>query len=131
MDSGEHAAQARQFLIDADREIGTGDMLQASEKFWGAAVHALRSVMDSPKGRTYDLHEAVRKLADERSDPAIRSGFSAAGKLHANFYHGFMEDYEIQDTRGFVHDFVERILTDVPPREVVSDAPPGVGEAQS
>ena len=111
MDSGEHAAQARQFLIDADREIGTGDMLQASEKFWGAAVHALRSVMDSPKGRTYDLHEAVRKLADERSDPAIRSGFSAAGKLHANFYHGFMEDDDVTFARPLVHDFVERVLS--------------------
>ena len=122
----EHIKTAREFLEASDREFEAGDELQGSEKLWGAATHALRAAMQS-EGRTggkhHELREAVQRLADERSDPAIQSGFAIAEKFHANFYHGFMEDYQIESDRPLVHDFVERILLDRPPIARKSPSP--------
>ncbi len=41
----EHIDTARQFLLDADREYEGGDILQASEKLWGAASHIVIAEM--------------------------------------------------------------------------------------
>ena len=125
----EHIKTAREFLEASDREFEVGDELQGSEKLWGAATHALRAAMLS-EGRTggkhHELREAAQRLADERNDPAIQSGFAIAEKFHANFYHGFMEDYQIESDRPIVHDFVDRILFDRPP--IARESPtPGKG----
>ena len=40
----EHAQTARDFLTVADEEFSAGDMLQGSEKMWGAAAHAVMAV---------------------------------------------------------------------------------------
>jgi hypothetical protein len=36
--------------------------------------------------------------------------FSVAEKCHINFNHGFLDDYEIEEVRPDVHDFVNRVL---------------------
>ena len=38
------------------------------------------------------------------------SDFGLAEKFHANFYHGFMEDWEIEPDSRLVRAFVERVL---------------------
>jgi hypothetical protein len=40
----------------------------------------------------------------------LQAGFVAAEKFHANFYHDFMEDDELDLARPPVRDFVERML---------------------
>ena len=40
----EHKDTARKFLRDAEREFAAGENLQASEKMWGAAAHAIMAV---------------------------------------------------------------------------------------
>ena len=109
----EHIKTAREFLEASDREFEAGDELQGSEKLWGAATHALR-VATRPGGQSIGKHRelsaAAKQLALERDDPAIQSGFAIAEKFHANFYHGFMEHYEIESARPIVRNFVERIL---------------------
>ena len=57
------------------------------------------------------LDDAVERLTIAYDDPSIRTGFLAAEKFHANFYHNFMEDFELGSGRPLVHDFVERMLT--------------------
>ena len=104
---------ARQFLEDADREYEAGDMLQASEKLWGAASHTViaemhRREMAASGHRAMVL--AVQQFADELEDPALSDMFAGARALHANFYHGFMEDYEFEIDREKVHRFVDRML---------------------
>ena len=110
----EHAHTAQDFLAVADRELAAGDVLQGSEKLWGAASHAVMAVAQQrgwPFGSHRNLLMAVRRLAEESDDPALRAGFNAAQMLHANFYHDFMEDYQLDDSRESVHDFVARVLT--------------------
>ena len=108
----ERVETARQFLNDADREFEAGDTLQASEKLWGAASHVVIAEMQG-RGMKTSGHRAmilaVRQIAEDHGDMELRPGFAAARALHANFYHGFMEDYEYAENRELVRRFVERI----------------------
>ena len=55
------------------------------------------------------MKEAVGRLAEEYGDPTLRTEFVVAEKFHANFYHGFMENYELVD-RDLVAQFVKRLI---------------------
>ena len=113
MTSAEHIETAKQFLADSDREFLDGDELQASEKLWGAASHAVMAIAEQ-RGLSYGSHRDLKilaqALADEYDDPLLHAGFSTAEKFHANFYHGFMEDFQIQGDRPVVHEFTARVL---------------------
>ena len=113
MQTKEHAQTAREFLVAADREFEAGDHLQASEKLWGAASHALIAVAQQrnlPHGSHRALKNAAQLLVDETGDMALLAGFLAAQKFHANFYHDFMEDFDLDADRPTVKDFVDRLM---------------------
>ena len=40
----EHVQTAQDFLVKSDNYFADGDVLQGSEKLWGAAAHALTAV---------------------------------------------------------------------------------------
>ncbi len=110
----QHEETARQFLAEADREFEAGDMLQASEKLWDAASHVVIAEMQR-RGMKASGHQemilAVRDFAEDYTDPTLNGLFSAAGALHANYHHGFMEDYEYDENRDLTRRFVERMMT--------------------
>ena len=110
----EHTQTAQDFLSASDREFDAGDVLQGSEKLWGAAAHAVMAVAQQRGWRFGDhraLQAAANRLADELRDPRISEQFGLAQKFHANFYHDFMQDYEIERDRPAVHRFVNRVLS--------------------
>ena len=117
MNVSEHIATAREFLEASNREFEAGDELQASEKLWGAATHALLAVTLA-EGKSCGTHREMRVAADriseDRDDPLLGLGFGIAEKFHANFYHGFMEDFQIERDRQTVREFVKLLLPDVP-----------------
>ncbi len=110
----EHAQIALRFLDVSDEEFAEGKRMQASEKLWGAAS---QSVIAVAQQRGWDdsshkgLKDAVRQLTQEHDDPTIRLGFIAAEKFHANFYHCFMDDFELEGDRPVVREFVMRMLS--------------------
>lgn len=110
----EHAQTARAFLEEADREFVQGDALQASEKMWGAASHAIMAVA-MQRGQDCGTHRkmvnAAREIAREQDDILLRAGISTAQKFHANFYHGFMEPEEWENDTEIIRQFVARMLT--------------------
>ena len=113
MQIAEHTRTARHFLTVGDAEIAAGDILQGCEKLWGAASHAVIALAQLrvwPHGSHGAMHAVARALANEVGDVDLVTGFKAAEKLHANFYHGFMEDHEIDECRALVHYFVNRVL---------------------
>ena len=99
----------------SDRRVpGQAIKLQASEKLWGAATHAVMAaaVQRNWPCRTHrELKFAVDGLANEYQDFLLHAGFTAAEKFHKNFYHNEMEDYEVAIDRPVVHQFVHRMLT--------------------
>ena len=56
------------------------------------------------------MKNAVIDLGREHDDPFIVAGFATAERFHANFFHGNMEDYDVEAERPVVHQFVARML---------------------
>ena len=112
MEHEDHGQTAREFLAASDREFAAGDRLQASEKLWGAASHAVMAATQRDWScRSHrELKNAVTQLAQESDDLFLQAAFGVAEKFHRNFYHDEMEDYEIRDDRPVVHNFVNRML---------------------
>ena len=109
----EHIATAQQFLVDADREYEAGDVLQASEKLWGAATHAVVAEMqkrDIDANGHRKIKSFVLRLEDELEEPGLFSLFKHAETLHVNFYHGFLSEENFEEHRELVHRFVDRII---------------------
>ena len=113
----ENAHTAQEFLEKAEAEFEAGDILQGSEKLWGAATHAIMANAQL-RGWNFGSHramgEAVDRLAEEYADESLEPGFAAAEKCHANYYHDFMEDYELTRARAIVPRFVNRLLALLP-----------------
>ena len=108
----EHLQTAVEFLEASDREFEAGDILQGSEKLWGAAAHAVMAAAQEKgwaHGGHRDLKNAVENLSREYNDPLIKSLFAVAEKFHRNFYNNTMPDFEIEGDRPMVRDFVERV----------------------
>lgn len=84
------------FLQHAEEEFDKGDLLQASERAWGALAHYVKSVA---KGRGWpnrshrDLRDTAAILIRYTSDPGQSRGmFLAIDALHTNFYEAHYEE---------------------------------------
>lgn len=111
----QHRETALAFLEASDREFDAGDVLQASEKLWGAFSHAVTAVS---KQRGWDcgthrqLINSARQLVAEDGPSYHYPGdlavaIAEARHFHNNFYNGSLEDYEIEHGRPLVRDFIE------------------------
>ena len=89
-----HTQTATEFLAKAHEYLAAGDLLQASEKGWGATARMVKAVAEDRSWRHAshgDLYRAIDRLEEETSDEQLRILFSSASALHQNFYEGWME----------------------------------------
>lgn len=95
----EYAALSRRFVRQAQHEFDKGDRLQASEKAWGAAAHAVKAVAAS-RGWNHNSHRLLFDIVDQVSrdveNPSLRSLFHSANSLHQNFYEDWQLDGSVQ-----------------------------------
>jgi hypothetical protein len=109
----DHALTVQDFLTASDREFAVGDVLQSSEKLWGAAAHAITAVAKQ-RGLEHGTHRTMinsaRQIADEVDDERLRSGILAARHFHSNFYNGTMEPEDVDYDRPLVHRYVALML---------------------
>ena len=90
-----HTDTAAEFLIKGRAHLAEGDLLQASEKGWGAAAQMVKAVAETRGWRhsTHgDLYRAVGLVAEEVSDQRVQTLFRSASALHQNFYEGYMPE---------------------------------------
>jgi hypothetical protein len=117
----EHVQTAREFLEAADGEFAAGDVLQGSEKMWGAAAshavmaasHAVMALAEQhglPCDSNRALNMAVKWLAEKYGDPTLSGRFVAAEIFRGNSRYDFMEDFQIDNSRELAQDFIERVL---------------------
>ena len=113
MQQDDHVQTARYFLTASDREFEAGDIMQASEKLWGAATQVIIAAA-MRRGWAFrshrDLKSASERLSNEYRDRLLLEGFIAAEFFHRNFYHNEMEAAEVAANRPEVHRFVNRLL---------------------
>ena len=88
-----HLRITHQFLDTADELFEKGDIIQTSEKLWGATVHAVKVLCISRKWR-HDKYafqwNAIKLLAAEMGEPTLTRDFKVAQGNHINFYDDFM-----------------------------------------
>ena len=95
-----HTDTSRMMMEQAVPELAKGDSLQASEKGWGAASHAVKAIAEARGWRHKshaDLFRVVRRLTAEIEQPEIRRLFDVANGLHTNFYEGWLGDEDIAE----------------------------------
>ena len=96
----------------AIEELDAGDSLQASEKLWGAAAQALKSVAER-RGWKHDSHaqffNVLTALRDETENENLRRYFDAASQLHTNFYENWLDDAGIRERSADVRRFIDEM----------------------
>jgi len=113
MNVREHIETARYFLAESKREFAAGDDLKGSRKMWDAAECAVSAVALArgwEHSRHEDLFAAAIMLPSEFDDSAFVGGFAVAEKFRENAEYDFMEDFQYDDDRKIVQDFVARTL---------------------
>ena len=112
-----YRATGDQLLQRAEEEFDKGDLLQASEKSWGAVSQYLKALA-TERGEGHSTHAHVRqiaqKLADETGNQEIARLFSPAESLHANFYEAAMDESTVREGMDLMRRYVS-ILKEVPP----------------
>ena len=107
-----HRDQSRVYLEQAKEELRNGELLQASEKGWGAASQIVKAVAEE-RGWEHNghwfLHDAVSSLVAETGDRDLRTLFSAANQLHTNFYEGWLGQSAVAQCLDEVERFVEKV----------------------
>ena len=100
--TGRHTGISDEFLEQAREELSNGDLLQASEKAWGAVAHYVKSVASDLgwSNQTHrDVNRGARKLIRLTDDPklnAVRLG--AVNALHQNFYEDWFDRDQVTDS---------------------------------
>lgn len=103
---------SRDFLAKARTYLAEGDLLQASEKGWGAATEMVKCVAEArswPHDTHRDLWQAVNRLADGAEDRQMRVHFHAAGSLHTNFYEGWLPREAVEDGLSQVEELLRKL----------------------
>ena len=104
-----HQEVSRRFLLDAREQLALGDNLQASEKGWSAAAHAVKAIAER-RGWQYssrrDLFSATSKMASEPGCWEIIQLFGLASVLPSNTHEGWVDESYISMSL----DSIEKLL---------------------
>lgn len=103
--------QSRIFLDQAFEELDKGDLPQASEKAWLAAVQLLKAIamengLDHCTHR--DLLLVVGTLVEDTGDSDLAVLFNSAGFLHMNFYENVYSSRAVEASLHQVERFVDK-----------------------
>ena len=115
-----YANQSREFIALAHQELEQGDLLQASEKAWGSAAAAVKSVAEM-RGWQHYAHTLIRaaawRISREYHRPQILGMMVAASDLHQNYYEYYLGEEEVAEGIEQVEELLsilEQVKTETP-----------------
>jgi len=98
--SADHDEHSAALLARAQEMIDKGDLVQASEKIWGAVERKLKDIARK-RGWSWRKHGGrnalVGYLRHETQNPELGTLFRSADSLHANFYDDQYERRQLED----------------------------------
>ena len=90
-----YAAMSQEYMARAENYLQQGYLKQASEKSWGAAACALKSIAEQ-RGWNHQSHSLLNdissQIADELSRPDLHDMFAVPRSLHQNFYENWLPE---------------------------------------
>ena len=123
-----YASQSREFIALAHQELEQGDLLQASEKAWGAAAAAVKSVAEM-RGWQHYAHTLIRaaawRISEEYNRSRILGIMAWAGDLHQNYYEYRLGPREVALGIAQVEellDILEAVKTETPTPVIPTNA---------
>lgn len=108
----EYIHTSQDLLAKAEDALAQNDLLQASEKLWGAVAHMVKGVAERRgwgHGRHRELYQVVNRLAEEAGDGEIRTLFDVANALHSNFYENWMPREFVENGRQRVNELLLKL----------------------
>ena len=100
---------SEKYLREGEKLLKEGDLVQASEKLWGASALAVKSVA-AKRGLQLEQHGGlwvfVNLLAKESGDKEMVTFFGVANVLHRNFY----EDEMPEETVKISAENIEKLI---------------------
>ena len=110
--ANEHSLNSRELMAKAEESVGHDDLLQASEKGWGAAAHMVKGLAEK-RGWQHnghrELYRAVNRVAQETGERGIRVLFNSASALHSNFYENWMPKEMVEESLVQVREFLDKL----------------------
>ena len=118
----DHDQISTEFLRRSREYLDADQLLQASEKGWGAAAHAAKLYSETRDGLEYERHEQLGDVVLDMSRGTndfrqISKWATSANRLHRNFYDDSLNASAIEECLNEVTQFVNyaRQLVGLPP----------------
>ena len=112
MVSTAYQTKSRKLLVQGREELVCGDLLQASEKGWGAAAQMLKAIAERrgwEHGKHRHLSRVASHLRSETGDRDVFRWFQVAEALHGNFYENQMEPTDVGESLDDVERFLDKL----------------------
>ncbi len=110
--SNKYAEMSRDYMSRADDYLRRGDLVQASEKSWGAAACALKSIAER-RGWQHKSHSLLfdisNQVADELSRTDLHDMFSAAKSMYQNFYENWEPEEGVEYAVGRIKAYLSEL----------------------
>ena len=107
-----YTSMSRDYLARAENYLRQGDLAQSSEKSWGAAACALKSIAEQ-RGWRHRSHSLLfdisGQVADELDRQDLRDLFAVANTMHHNFYENWFQEDEVEHGVGRVKAYLSEL----------------------
>ena len=107
-----YTVTSQELLVKAEQALAQDDLLQASEKGWGAAAYMVKGIAQRRGWRHSghrELFQVVNRLAEETGDRELRTLFDLADALHGNFYENWRPREFIENGLERVREFLQKL----------------------
>ena len=120
-----YTEMSQEYMARAEDYLSQGDMRQASEKSWGAAACALKSIAEE-RGWRHQSHSLLfdisNQVIDELGRPDLRDMFQSAKSMHQNFYENWEPEEGVAYALGRIKEYLaelEAVSPEIPDSFVV------------
>ena len=99
-------------MAKAYKYLEEGDLVQASEKGWGAAAQIVKAIAEErgwPHRHHRLLYDIVEDLVEETGDETLDNLFDHACRLHPNFYENWMRPRAVRRALLGVEQFLGKL----------------------
>ena len=107
-----YTTTSQAFLAQAEASLAEGDLLQASEKGWGAAAEMVKGLSETRGWRHQShglLYQNIDLLSEQNNDPDLLALFGNASALHINYYEGWMTRAAVAVNLGKVRQLLTKL----------------------
>ena len=108
----EYTRTSRESLVKAEEALAQDDLLQASEKGWGATAYIVKGIAQRggwQHSGHRELFQTVNRLVQETGDRELRSLFNVADSLHSNFCENWRPREFVEDGLERVTEFIQKL----------------------